>query len=175
MALKLCLGLLLGVSTLTSSSAAKVGLSKSRYLLQFDGGSRGNPGLGGAGAVIYDISKAREEIWSSFWYLGEVTNNQAEYTGLIKGLQHSLKNDLYPVEVEGDSQLVLFQCTGKYKCQSENLKALNKMATKLLAQYPKEHQPSLSHIPRKENARADELSNAAMDAGQILEKEKTKE
>jgi ribonuclease HI len=150
-----------------------------RYLLRFDGGARGNPGLGGAGAVIFekkdkggfdggekDDEGPLNELWSGFWYLGTCTNNQAEYTGLIKGLQAGLEMELFPLRVEGDSELVIKQVTGAYKCKSDNLIPLNQMASKLIAKFPKDGTGTLSfgHVPRARNSRADELSNIAMDS-----------
>ena len=109
-----------------------------RHLLQFDGGARGNPGLGGAGAVILsgDGEENLKEVWSGYWYLGTCTNNQAEYTGLIKGLQKGLEMELPSLHVEGDSELVIKQLLGSYKCKSENLIPL--MRCRLIARYPRD-------------------------------------
>jgi ribonuclease HI len=138
-----------------------------RHLLQFDGGARGNPGLGGAGAVILsgDGEENLKEVWSGYWYLGTCTNNQAEYTGLIKGLQKGLEMELPSLHVEGDSELVIKQLLGSYKCKSENLIPLHEMASKLIARYPRDPGAlTFNHIPRAKNGRADELSNIAMDS-----------
>ena len=152
---------------MTSASSLFGGKGISKYLLRFDGGARGNPGIGGAGAVIFssdDEDAGIREIWSGYWYLGTCTNNQAEYTGLIKGLQAGLEMNLFPLRVEGDSELVIKQLLGSYKCKSENLLPLHSMASKLIARYPRDPGTlTFDHIPRAHNSRADELSNIAMD------------
>lgn len=160
--------LLLSRSVTSSSLRPQV---SGRHVLQFDGGARGNPGLGGAGAVIFstdeteDDGEGLKEIWSGYWYLGTCTNNQAEYTGLIKGLQKGLEMDLPALHVEGDSELVIKQLLGSYKCKSQNLIPLHDMASKLIARYPRDPGAlTFKHIPRALNSRADDLSNIAMDS-----------
>ena len=77
------------------------------YTLFFDGCSKGNPGVSGAGAVIYEEN---EEIWADQFFVGEkFTNNHAEYAGLILGLQQALEMNIVSLAVEGDSQLVINQ------------------------------------------------------------------
>lgn len=129
------------------------------FILRFDGGSRGNPGLSGCGAVIYHDNN---EIWSGYLYLGEKqTNNYAEYMGLIFGLEKALKMNITNISVQGDSLLVINQLTNKYKCKSENLIELYAKATELSKQFKS---IEFNHILRNKNKRADELSNKAMDA-----------
>ena len=83
------------------------------YLLKFDGCSKGNPGLAGAGAVIYHDNK---EIWYDSFFVGEkFTNNHAEYAGLILGLQQAKDMEIKSLRIEGDSQLVINQMKGIYK------------------------------------------------------------
>ena len=89
------------------------------YLLKFDGCSKGNPGLAGAGAVIYQYDK---EIWYDTFFVGEkATNNHAEYAGLILGLQQAKVMEIKNLRVEGDSLLVINHMKGIYKCKSINL------------------------------------------------------
>ena len=89
------------------------------YKLNFDGCSKGNPGLAGAGAVLYLHDN---EIWSENFFVGEkFTNNHAEYAGLILGLQQAKAMGIKVLRVEGDSQLVINQMLGIYKCKSLNL------------------------------------------------------
>ena len=98
---------------------AKSVSSNLEYKLFFDGCSKGNPGLSGAGAVIY---KNNNEIWSGTSFVDtQATNNQAEYAGLILGLQKACEMNIKSLLVKGDSQLVIYQMTGKYKCNSPNL------------------------------------------------------
>jgi ribonuclease HI len=127
------------------------------YLLKFDGCSKGNPGLAGAGAVIYLHDN---EIWSENFFVGEkFTNNHAEYAGLILGLQQAKAMGIKILRVEGDSQLVINQMLGIYKCKSLNLIELYDKAKDLESSFEKVY---YNHIYRTENKRADELSNIAI-------------
>jgi ribonuclease HI len=124
------------------------------HVLFFDGCCKGNPGPGGAGAVLY---KDGIEVWSDCSFVGKnVTNNIAEYTGLILGLNQAAKVGIKQLTVNGDSQLVIKQMTGIYKVNSENLIELYKTAKQLEKSF---HGISYTHIYRKDNKRADELSN----------------
>lgn len=124
------------------------------YVLHFDGSSKGNPGIGGAGAVIY---KEDKEIWSYSSYVGEkVTNNHAEYAGLILGLHMAYEMGIPYLLVKGDSQLVINQMTGLYKCKSSNLMDLYKQAKELETKFKT---IKYVHVLREFNKRADELSN----------------
>ena len=127
------------------------------YKLQFDGCSKKNPGLAGAGAVIYKYSK---EIWSGKLFVGtNSTNNYAEYSGLIIGLEKAVELNIKTLHVEGDSLLVINQMTGKYKCNSPNLIEPHNKAKELAAKF---ESINFVHIFRNKNARADELSNQAV-------------
>jgi len=130
---------------------------ESNFIMNFDGCSKGNPGLSGAGAVIYSLN---DEIWSGSLFLGKnATNNQAEYTGLIFGLQQALDMNIKTLTVKGDSQLVINQMLGKYKCNSENIIELHKTAKELEKNFEKIY---FVHVLRNNNKRADELSNDAV-------------
>ena len=127
------------------------------YRLQFDGCSKKNPGLAGAGAVIYHYNK---EIWSNHLFVGtNATNNFAEYAGLILGLEKAIELNIKTLHVEGDSLLVINQVTGKYNCNSLNLIEQYNKAKELSKQFDSIH---FAHIFRNKNARADELSNNAV-------------
>ena len=128
------------------------------FKLQFDGCSKSNPGLAGAGAVIYYNN---EEIWSSHFFVGEkATNNHAEYAGLILGLHHAVELEIKTLIVEGDSLLVINQMNGKYKCNSANLIELYNEAKTLTTNFDSIF---FNHIFRNKNKRADQLSNNAVD------------
>ena len=130
------------------------------YVLRFDGGSRGNPGRCGCGAVIYLNGK---EIGSTYLYLGlNQTNNYAEYNGLIVGLKLALEMGIKKILVEGDSLLVINQLTNKFKCNSQNLTSLYMEVSELSGEFEK---IEFHHILRHQNKRADELANKAMDEG----------
>jgi len=133
-------------------------LLTTEYKLQFDGCSKGNPGLAGAGAVIY---KNGEEVWGSFTYLGNCcTNNEAEYNGLILGLRYALDElEIKHLTVEGDSQLVIKQMNREYKVKSPNLQELFQDASLLAERFD---YIAFQHIYRNDNKRADELSNLAI-------------
>ena len=147
-----------------------------RWLVRFDGGSRGNPGPSGSGAVIYSLTptgNVKEEVWYASSYLGHgFTSNQAEYAGLLSGLRQAVKMNAMRVMIQGDSQLVIRQLQKRYQVKSSNLIGLYMEATQLLKNV---HDATFEHIPREENARADELARAAMDtrssfASSLLEK-----
>ena len=124
------------------------------YKMQFDGCSKGNPGLSGAGAVIY---KDNEEIWSQSFFVGKrETNNRAEYAGLILGLQEAVNRGIKHLLVQGDSQLVINQMTGAYQCNSLNLVECYELAKDLETTFDK---IEFEHVLRKFNKRADQLSN----------------
>jgi len=132
--------------------------SEFEYKMNFDGCSKNNPGLAGAGAVIYHFDK---EIYAEDFFVGEMfTNNHAEYAGLILGLQHAKLLGIKNLKVEGDSLLVINQMKGTYKCKSINLIELYDKAKEL-----EKHFDCIEykHVLRNKNKRADELSNIAVE------------
>ena len=132
-------------------------ISQIEYKLQFDGCSKNNPGLAGAGAVIY---KNGIEIWANHLFVGtNNTNNYAEYMGLIFGLEKAIELNIKTLHIEGDSLLVINQMIGKYKCNSQNLIELYNKAKILVSDFD---DIRFSHIFRNKNVRADELSNNAV-------------
>ena len=136
---------------------SKVHPESANFTMNFDGCSKGNPGLAGVGAVIYNLD---DEIWSGSLFLGKnATNNQSEYTGLIFGLQQAIDMDIKTLMVKGDSQLVINQMTGEYKCNSENIIELYKKAKELEKKFENIY---FVHVLRHLNKRADELSNEAI-------------
>jgi len=127
------------------------------FKMNFDGCSKGNPGISGAGATI---SKNGNEIWSESLFVGEkFTNNYAEYSGLILGLQRAIDFDINHLMVEGDSLLVINQLKGVYKCESPNIIELYHQAKELSSSF---EYIEFSHILRNKNKRADELANNAI-------------
>lgn len=128
------------------------------YKLNFDGCSKGNPGLAGAGAVIYRFDK---ECWADTFFVGEMcSNNHAEYAGLILGLQQAKIMGIKCLKVEGDSLLVINQMKGLYKCKSINLLELYEKARELESHFDK---IEYEHVFRNKNKRADQLSNIAIE------------
>ena len=135
------------------------------FVMNFDGCCKGNPGLAGAGAVIYYNN---DEIWSGTFFVGEhATNNHAEYAGLILGMQHAIELDIKILLVKGDSQLILNHMTGVYKCKSPNLLQLYDRAKELERSFDK---ICFEHVLRNFNKRADELSNIAVDNYLVTQK-----
>jgi ribonuclease HI len=132
-------------------------LSKGIAKIFVDGGSRGNPGPGGAGAVIIVDGKTKASISK---YLGTVTNNVAEYSGLLIALERALELGIQDVEVSMDSELVVKQMKGLYKVKNEKLKPLFQKAVSLSSQFASF---KIAHIRREFNKAADELANEAMD------------
>ena len=125
------------------------------HTLFFDGCSKGNPGRAGAGAVLYD--ELKNEVFAESVFAGHsATNNEAEYTGLILGLNEALKQGTKELQVRGDSQLVIRQMQGKYKVNSPNLVPLHQCATMLASKFAK---IEFEHVYRDSNKRADALSN----------------
>jgi len=131
-------------------------INPNEWTLLFDGCSKGNPGQAGCGAVIY---KNNTEVWSSSKYLGKKTNNQAEYFGLIMGLQQCINLKLCSVKVQGDSLLIINQMNLKYMVNSPLLVSLHQTASSLSSRIPI---IQYEHIYRSENKRADQLANLAL-------------
>ena len=141
---------------LISEKGAKI-FPEFEYKMQFDGCSKSNPGIAGAGAVIY---KFNEEISHKIKFVGNnATNNVAEYVGLIIGLKEAISLGIKNIIVEGDSMLVIKQMNGEYKFKSSNLIDLYIEANNLSKNF---EYISFNHIYRKNNKRADELSNLAI-------------
>ena len=128
----------------------------------FDGGSRGNPGPAAIGAVVLDPSTTPPtRLASVSEYIGNTTNNVAEYRALIGGLEAAREFPARRVVIRGDSMLVLKQVEGAWRVKQPHLRPLLADVRALLAPY--EH-VDLGHVPREQNADADLLVNAALDA-----------
>ncbi|MGY3336000.1 broad specificity phosphatase PhoE/ribonuclease HI [Streptomyces filamentosus] len=130
-------------------------------VVEADGGSRGNPGPAGYGAVVLDPATG-ETLAEAAEYIGVATNNVAEYKGLIAGLRAAL--DLAPdatVRVRMDSKLVVEQMSGRWKIKHPDMKPLAAEASRA---FPADR-VSYEWIPRERNKHADRLANEAMDAG----------
>lgn len=123
-----------------------------------DGGSRGNPGPAAAGAIIKD--KTGEVLFEKGQFLGQATNNEAEYRALLLGLKASadLKPDQLVVLL--DSELVYYQLRGDYRVKNPILAKLWQEAKKIEKNFPK---VIYKHIPREKNTHADALVNEALD------------
>jgi|SRR5436190_8967497 len=125
-----------------------------------DGGSLGNPGPAGVGVVIEGAARGRISIGR---WIGRQDNNVAEYMALLEALQHAVSLKATKLHVYSDSQVVVRQMMGHYRCRSPRLYSLNWVCRKLAGSLDF----SISHIKRELNAEANTLANAA--ARQMIE------
>lgn len=132
----------------------------SRIIIEADGGSRGNPGPSSYGALIRDADTGMV-IAQRGETIGTATNNVAEYTGLIAGLEllREYAPDVTDVEVRMDSKLVIEQMAGRWKIKHESMRPLAQEAQRLLPR----GDVTWTWVPREQNAAADALANAALD------------
>ena len=128
------------------------------YQANVDGGSRGNPGPAAYGVVVRD---PRGEIVARLKkYIGNNTNNVAEYFGLIAALDYAQNHGIRALRVESDSELMVKQLRGQYKVKSEELKPLFERAKKMSQTFESFR---ISHVYREQNKEADALVNQALD------------
>ncbi len=123
-----------------------------KAILYCDGASKGNPGHSGIGAVI--LINGNKTTLSS--YIGLATNNIAEYTALLKGLEEVRKHDVAAIDIFTDSELLTRQVKGIYQVKSPNLLSLYKKVMLMLNGFK---QYTINHIPRESNSEADRLAN----------------
>ncbi len=123
-----------------------------------DGGSRGNPGPAGYGWVLYHDGRA---VADGKAFIGRATNNVAEWKGMVALLSAALKHGAQDLEVRADSELVIRQCTGRYKVKKPDLQPLHGQAMDLVDQLGR---VTFTHVRREQNKEADALANQAMDA-----------
>src|SRR6266705_824085 len=138
----------------------RVGAVTRKLIIEADGGSRGNPGPAGFGAVVRDPATGEllREVSDS---IGTATNNVAEYSGLIAGLRAAA--EIAPgadVEARMDSKLVVEQMSGRWQIKHQNLRGLARTAQQAAARLG---QVRYVWVPRARNAHADRLANRAMD------------
>lgn len=131
-----------------------------KVVIEADGGSRGNPGPAGYGAVVWTADH-QTVLAESKHAIGRATNNVAEYRGLIAGLDDAVKMGATEVSVLMDSKLVVEQMSGRWKVKHPDLVELHAQARSLASQF---RRIGYSWIPREQNAYADRLANDAMDA-----------
>lgn len=132
-----------------------------QFVVEADGGSRGNPGPAGYGAVVLDPATG-ETLAEAAEFIGVATNNVAEYKGLIAGLRAARELDpSASVRVRMDSKLVVEQMSGRWKIKHPDMRPLAAEAARILPS----SQVSYEWIPRERNKHADRLANEAMDAG----------
>jgi ribonuclease HI len=130
-----------------------------RVVVHVDGGSRGNPGPA-AGAAVLSTPEG-ELLDEASTLLGVASNNVAEYRGLLLGLERAHALGATEVEVVNDSELVSKQLTGVYKVKHPDMRPLHAQALAALRGFERW---SIRSVPRAQNARADALVNATLDA-----------
>ena len=135
-----------------------------KVIVEADGGSRGNPGPAGYGAVVLDAATG-EVLAERREGLGVATNNVAEYRGLIAGLRAARELGASDVEVRMDSKLVVEQMSGRWQVKHPAMKPLALEAGRLARELGSVR---YGWVPRSRNTRADSLANEAMDAQAAL-------
>jgi ribonuclease HI len=135
--------------------------STNNIIAYIDGGSRGNPGPAAYAAVIKTPDGSPVASLSEF--LGNTTNNCAEYQALLAALRYAVEHGYRALEVVSDSELLVRQIQGRYKVRSADLTPLYRQACKLISQLSSF---SIRHVMREENQEADRLANETMDAAQ---------
>jgi ribonuclease HI len=130
-----------------------------KLVVHVDGGSRGNPGPAAAGAVLH--TPDGELVAETARTIGRATNNVAEYRALLLGLERARELGATEVEVINDSELIAKQVTGRYKVKHADMKPLHAEARAALGGFGRW---SIRSVPRAQNAEADALVNAALDA-----------
>ncbi|MCP4455872.1 MAG: phosphoribosylglycinamide formyltransferase [Planctomycetes bacterium] len=130
-----------------------------RVIAYTDGGSRGNPGPAGAGIVLRDPH--HNILMAKGFYLGHLTNNGAEYAGVIKALEMAVNLGARIIEVFCDSELLVKQINGLYRVRCVTIRPLYEQVVALLNRFD---QWKVTHVYRKDNTHADAMVNAALDA-----------
>ncbi|RME63422.1 MAG: reverse transcriptase-like protein [Nitrospirae bacterium] len=129
-----------------------------KAVLYTDGASSGNPGPAGIGYVlIFDGQRISHSA-----FIGETTNNVAEYTALLRGLETAIKKGVEEIEVFMDSELVVRQINGQYRVKEPHLQRIYKKVIDVLRNFKRYE---IKHIPRTENKEADRLSREAIKRG----------
>jgi ribonuclease HI len=127
-------------------------------ILWTDGAARGNPGPAGIGMVLKTL--AGDVVFADGEFIGNTTNNVAEYKALLLGLERALQRGVRRIEVRADSELLIKQLRGQYRMRSEHLRPLYENAMELLRKFEASR---LVHVPRKQNAEADHFANQGID------------
>jgi ribonuclease HI len=129
-----------------------------RVTINCDGAARGNPGPAGAGAVV--VAEDGTVLAEVAEGLGETTNNVAEYTAVIRGLEEAQRLGAREVLLRSDSQLLINQLTGRYRVKAPHLQPLHRQVRELLRSFDR---VDLEHVPRERNVAADALANLGVD------------
>jgi len=137
-------------------------LRNKKISLYIDGASRGNPGPAGIGVLILDNDgKKIKEVYK---YIGQTTNNVAEYNALLYALDEALMLRADEIELNLDSELVVKQLTGEYRVKSDEMKLFFEKALHILKSFKKFE---INHIDRSQNKEADKLANKAINLADL--------
>ena len=151
----------------THAAPMKKSLAGDRsMILEFDGGSRGNPGPAGIGVRL--LTEDGVALYELGEFIGNATSNVAEYTALLRGLRAAMVWKASKLTIRADSELVVRQLNGQYKVKSPDLRPLFEQATTLI---DKLGHVKVFHVYREANKRCDALANAAMDKKTKIEPE----
>ena len=144
---------------MTATGAGSAATPTNHYVLHCDGASRGNPGRASIGFVLSDPEGREVEVHAAV--LGDaITNNVAEYTALVRGLDAALAHGVRWLVVRLDSELVVRQVRGEYRVRHAGLQPLHAAVRARAARFERFR---IEHVPRAANKRADALANAALD------------
>ena len=138
-------------------------MKNNKIEIYVDGGSRGNPGPSGVGVLVLDAGGKRLKEISK--YIGEATNNIAEYNALLYGLEEALILKADEIVVNLDSELVAKQLTGDYRVKDAGLKPLFERAMNMLKSFKSFE---IRHIEREKNKEADKLVNRAINLAGLI-------
>jgi ribonuclease HI len=149
------------VKSLFGDAATEPKPAAAAYRANIDGGSRGNPGPAAYGVVIRDgggelVAKLKK-------YIGRMSNNVAEYYGLIAALDYAQSHKMRALRIESDSELLVKQMRGQYKVKSADLQPLFERAKKMTQGFESFR---IDHVYREQNREADALANEALDAAE---------
>lgn len=132
------------------------------FIVEADGGSRGNPGRAGSGSLVIDAATGEILAEIGTW-VGIATNNVAEYRGMLEGIRRAVRIDpTANIHVRMDSRLVVEQMSGRWKIKHPDMRELAEEARGLIGH----RSVTFEWIPRADNARADAIANRAMDMGE---------
>lgn len=134
----------------------------SELTIHSDGAARGNPGPAGAGAVL--TNSGGKVVGEVCHYLGEMTNNQAEYRALLLALEEARRQKATMLRIYADSELLVKQIRGEYKVKNDGIRPIFREVMGILRSVGTY---TIEYVPREKNKRADQLANLAID-GQVL-------
>jgi ribonuclease HI len=137
------------------------------YLLQFDGLSVPNPGTSTSGAVIFSPGSNRKVVAEKAHFITHATNNEAEYGGLILGLELAKQLKIENLLIEGDSQLIIYQTEGRWKAKDLRMAKLQEITQELLKSF---NFVGIRHVRREFNVHADALTNECLKRRESFER-----